>query len=398
MDWIWLSAGLLAGGAVAWMLASARGRAAAAAAEARASEMQRAFETAEQRLKDSFKALASEALKANTDGFLSLAHERLDRIQKEAELRLQAGGREIADLVGPVRESLGRVDAQIRDIEKARESAYSHLTIEVGKLQAETGNLVTALRKPEVRGRWGEIQLKRVVEFAGMLDRCDFLEQASAPGEDGRLRPDLVVRLPGGKNIVVDSKVPLAAYLEALEAPAGEARVAKLREHAQQVRTHMTKLGQKSYFERFTPAPEFVVLFLPGEAFFAAALEHDPTLIEEGVGKNVILAAPTTLIAMLKAVHYGWKQETIAENALAISRLGQELYERTATLVEHLSKVGVSLGGAVGAFNDVLTSYQTRVVPSARRLKELGVAGQKEVREILKIEDLPRSVGPASGG
>ena len=397
MDWIWLPAGLLAGGAIAWMLASARGRAAAAAAEARATEMQRAFETAERRLVDSFKALASDALKANTDGFLSLAHERLDRIQKEAEQRLQAGGREIANLVGPVRESLGRVDEHIRAIETARQSAYDHLTIEVGKLQAETVNLVTALRKPDVRGRWGEIQLKRVVEFAGMLDRCDFQEQASVTGEEGRLRPDLVVRLPGGKNIVVDSKVPLAAYLEAMEAPAGEPRVAKLREHAQQVRTHMTKLGQKSYFEKFTPAPEFVVLFLPGEAFFAAALEHDPTLIEEGVGKNVILAAPTTLIAMLKAVHYGWKQETIAENALAISKAGQELYERTATLMEHLTRVGVSLGSAVGAFNDVLNSYESRVVPSARRLKELGVAGQKEVDRILKIEKQPRSVGPTSG-
>lgn len=397
MDWLWLPAGLLAGGAIAWMLASARGRAAAAAAEARATEMQRAFETAERRLVDSFKALASDALKANTDGFLSLAHERLDRIQKEAEQRLQAGGREIANLVGPVRESLGRVDEQIRAIETARQSAYNHLTIEVGKLQAETGNLVTALRKPEVRGRWGEIQLKRVVEFAGMLDRCDFQEQATAAGEDGRLRPDLIVRLPGGKNIVVDSKVPLAAYLEALETPAGEARLAKLREHAQQVRTHMTRLGQKSYFERFSPAPEFVVLFLPGEAFFAAALEHDPTLIEEGVGKNVILAAPTTLIAMLKAVHYGWKQETIAENALAISKAGQELYERTATLMDYLSKTGVSLGNSVESFNQAIASYETRVVPSARRLKELGVAGQKEVDKILKIDKQPRSVGPASG-
>jgi len=397
MDWIWLPAGLLAGGAISWMLAAARGRAAAAAAEARATEMQRAFETAERRLVDSFKALASDALKANTDGFLSLAHERLDRIQKEAEQRLQAGGREIANLVGPVRESLGRVDEHIRAIETARQSAYDHLTIEVGKLQAETVNLVTALRKPDVRGRWGEIQLKRVVEFAGMLDRCDFQEQASVTGEDGRLRPDLVVRLPGGKNIVVDSKVPLAAYLEAMEAPAGEPRVAKLREHAQQVRTHMTKLGQKSYFEKFTPAPEFVVLFLPGEAFFAAALEHDPTLIEEGVGKNVILAAPTTLIAMLKAVHYGWKQETIAENALAISKAGQELYERTATLVDYLSKVGVSLGNSVESFNQAIASYESRVVPSARRLKELGVAGQKEVDRILKIEKQPRSVGPTSG-
>jgi len=394
MEWIAAGACLLIGGAVAWMLASARGRTAAAAAEARADELQRAFETAERRLADSFKALAADALKSNTEGFLTLARERLGALQAESEKHLEVRAKEIRGALDPVRETLNKVQESLQTMEGTRQEAYKNLTREVQSLQAETGNLVTALRKPEVRGRWGEIQLRRVVEIAGMQDRCDFVEQATA--EEGRLRPDLVVKLPGGKNVVVDSKVPLTAYLDALEQPAGEGRSAKLREHAQQVRTHLSKLGQKSYFEKFTPSPEFVVLFLPGEAFFSSAMEHDPTLLEEGINRNVILATPTTLIALLKAVYYGWKQETIAENAKKISDLGRELYERTATMTEHLAKVGTSLGSSVEAFNQAINSYETRVIPSARRLKELGVAGQKEIREILKIEVTPRSAEPAS--
>ncbi|HZN61835.1 MAG TPA: DNA recombination protein RmuC [Planctomycetota bacterium] len=395
MEWIGLAVGILAGGVVAWMLASARGRAAAAAAEARATEMRRAFETAEQRLKDTFQALAADALKANTDGFLSLAHERLGAIQKEAEGHLAVRTEEIKGVLEPVRQTLGKVQDSLKTLEGHRQEAYSNLTREVQKLQSETGNLVTALRKPDVRGRWGEIQLKRVVEIAGMLDHCDFIEQETA--EAGRLRPDLVVKLPGGKNIVVDSKVPLIAYLEALERPAGDERTAKLKEHAQQVRTHMFSLSSKSYFARFSPAPDFVVLFLPGEAFFSAALEHDPTLLEEGTGRNVILAAPTTLIALLKAVYYGWKQEVIVENARKISDLGRELHDRAATMSEHFLKLGSSLEGAVDAFNKTIGSFESNVLRSARKLADLGMAGQKEVREILKIEERPRSVGPASG-
>jgi DNA recombination protein RmuC len=385
---------LLVGGSIAWLLATARARAATAAAEARASEMQRSFEAAERRLADSFKALAADALKSNTEGFLTLARERLGAIQAESEKHLEVRAQEIKGVLAPVRETLDQVQKSLQTMEGTRQEAYKNLTQEVQHLQAETGNLVTALRKPEVRGRWGEIQLRRVVEIAGMQDRCDFVEQAVA--EEGRLRPDLIVTLPGGKNIVVDSKVPLTAYIDALERPAGEERSGKLREHAQQVRAHLSKLGQKGYFEKFSPAPEFVVLFLPGEAFFSSAMEQDPTLLEEGINRNVILATPTTLIALLKAVYYGWKQETIAENARKISDLGRELYERTATMTEYLAKVGVSLDNSVDAFNQAIASYESRVIPSARRLKELGVAGQKEIREILKVEVRARSVEPAS--
>jgi DNA recombination protein RmuC len=384
MDWIALAAGLLAGGAVAWMLARSRGAARTAAAEARADEMKRAFEAAEVRLSNSFRALAADALKSNTEGFLSLAHERLGAIQKEAESHLAVRTEEIKGVLEPVRQTLGRVQESLQSMEGRRQEAYTNLTMEVQKLQSETGNLVTALRKPEVRGRWGEIQLRKVVEIAGMLDQVDFKEQETA--EEGRLRPDLVVKLPGGKNIVVDSKVPLIAYLEALERPAGEDRTAKLKEHAQQVKTHMVSLGSKSYFAKFTPAPEFVVLFLPGEAFFSAALEHDPTLLEEGTNRNVILAAPTTLIALLKAVYYGWRQESIAADARKIANLGRELHDRTATMTEHFSKLGVSLTGAVKAFNDTLGSFKSRVLPAARELGELGVSGQKEIAEILRID------------
>jgi DNA recombination protein RmuC len=394
MEWIWGVGGATAGGVIAWMLAASRGRAAAAAAEARATELQRAFETAERRLSDTFKALAADSLKSNTEGFLTLARERLGAIQAESEKHLEKRAEEIKGVLNPVRETLDQVQKSIQTMEGTRQEAYKNLAHEVKNLQSETGKLVTALRKPDVRGRWGEIQLRRVVEIAGMQDRCDFQEQATA--EEGRLRPDLVITLPGGKNIVVDSKVPLSAYIDALEQPAGEERAGKLREHAQQVRTHVAKLGQKGYFEKFSPAPEFVVLFLPGEAFFSAALEQDPTLLEEGINRNVILATPTTLIALLKAVYYGWKQETIAENARRISDLGRELYERTATMTEHFAKVGASLGNSVDAFNQAIASYETRVIPSARRLRELGVAGQKEIREILKVEVRPRSVEPAS--
>jgi DNA recombination protein RmuC len=390
MDWVWGGIGLAAGGAVAWMLASARGRAAAAAAEARASELQRAFETAERKLSDSFKALASDALKTNTEGFLALARERLGAIQAEAEKHLDVRATEIKDVLKPVRETLDQVQQNLQKIEGTRQEAYQNLTREVKHLQAETGNLVTALRKPEVRGRWGEVQLRNVVEFAGMVDQCDFLEQVTT--EDGRQRPDLIVKLPGGKHIVVDAKVPIAAYIDALERPAGEEREAKLKEHAQQVRTHISKLAQKSYYEKFAPTPEFVVLFLPGEAFFSAAMERDPGLFDEGSQRNVILATPTTLIALLKTVYYSWKQERIAENAMKISALGRELYDRTAKMMEHLDKVGRSLDTAVSAFNQTIGSYESRVVPSARQLKELGVAGQKEIGEILKVELRSRSV------
>jgi DNA recombination protein RmuC len=262
-----------------------------------------------------------------------------------------------------------------------------------GELRQETGNLVKALRAPQTRGRWGELQLKRVVEMAGMLDHCDFFEQESTNTEEGRLRPDMIVKLPGGKNIVVDAKAPLAAYLEALEATDEDEKKRKLADHARQVRDHLKKLGQKSYWEQFQPSPDFVVLFLPGEMFYSAALEADPSLIEAGVDARVILATPTTLIALLRAVAYGWTQQALTENAERISLLGRELYERIATVAEHWSRVGKNLGEAVGAYNKSVASMETRVLVSARKFRDLKVAGDdKEIPDLGPVEALPREV------
>jgi DNA recombination protein RmuC len=394
--------GLAVGALVAWLAGrttTARILALLEAERQGSAEKLALLTRAETRLRDTFAALSAEALRQNNRSFLELAEARLGDAHRSAASELELRRRAVDDLVRPITAALERVDGKIREVEKERAASYAGL-IEQMKgmarahqaLQTETGNLAKALRAPQVRGRWGEIQLRRVVELAGMLEYCDFEEQVTAATENGSLRPDLVVRLPGGKTVVVDAKAPMAAYLDAMDGPGDEAaRESLLRDHARQVRDHMSALGSKGYWNQFQPAPDFVVMFLPGETFFSAACRHDPNLIEFGVSQQVIPASPTTLIALLRAIAYGWRQERIAQNALEISELGRQLHERVATMAGHFEDLRRALDRAVESYNRTVGSLETRVLATARRFRELGVTTE-ELPEGMTIEQTTRGL------
>jgi DNA recombination protein RmuC len=394
LDPVSLAIGLALGAGAAWL--ALRGSGARAAAQARAQIEQERAALAD-RLAAEFRKLSTEALGQNNRQFLDLARTQFEGFQAAAK-------GDIGQMLQPVKDSLAKVDLQISEIEKERVGAYSRLSTQVEemakhhlRLGSETQKLVNAMRNPGVRGRWGELQLRRVIEMAGMQAHVDFVEQASFTVDDGRQRPDVIVRLPGGRTIVIDSKVPFDHYFEVATDDAGDepwaetGRREALLRHAKAVRTHMADLGRKSYWEQFSPSPDLVVMFLPDEGFFSAALRVDPGLVEAGIQNHVVPATPTTLIALLRAIEFGWRQEALAENAREISGHAAELYKRLSKFGEHFQRVGRGLTTAIGSYNDAVGSMERQVLPSARRIKELKAAHDStEMPDLAMIETAAR--------
>jgi len=415
MEIVFILVGLFIGAALGWFIAQSRAAASVERARlateqvtkleaelitlrARATELETergALKEAQAKLLESFKALSADALSKNTNEFLKLAGETFGKLHQQSADELGKRQQAIDSMVKPLKESLEKVDAKIGEIEKARAGAYGQLSEQLKSLgtaqvslQAEAAKLTTALRSTTTAGTWGELQLRRVVEMSGMSSYCDFTEQQSA----GSFRPDLIVRLPGGQQIVIDAKAPNDAYREAVNATDDTVRSAKLAEHAAKVRSHIDALGAKDYWAQFQPSPEFVVLFLPGDQFLAGALQGDPSLIDRAIGKKVLLATPATLIALLKATAYGWRQEDVSRNAQVIADLGRQLYDRIAGFADNLDKVGRGLETASKAYNTAVGSFEQTLLPGARKFSELGAKGVKELADPTTVETTPRDV------
>jgi DNA recombination protein RmuC len=372
------------------------------AARAASAEKVALLEATENRLREAFSSLSSDALQRNNEAFLQLARASMGEFRQAATADLEGRHKALESIVQPLRESLTRVDSKLQEVEKGRVSTQAQLgeqmralTQAQQMLQSETSRLSRALRSPNVRGQWGELQLRRVLENAGLIEGSHYELKESIQTEDGRLTPDAIVKLPGGKNVVLDAKVPLSAYLEAAETDDETKREARLRDHARQVKEHITRLANKSYWTHFQPTPDIVVMFVPGESLLTSALQEDPSLLEYSMTRGVMLASPLTLIALLRAISYGWQQETVARNAQEISDLGRQLYDRIAKLAEHFDGVGRSLARAVQAYNGAVGTLESRVLVTARRLKDKGVSAPAEFPEPEAIDHTPRPLGAA---
>ena len=404
-----LAAGLVLGGLLAWLVTRGPTRRLRAEKdqltarikdqETLQAERDSAYEAATSRLATSFAELANQSLKANSETFLRLAEQNLGAQQEKAKRELGDREQAVENLVKPIRDALQQSQRQISELEKARSEAYGNIRAQLETMQSsqqslaqETQNLVKALRRPEVRGRWGEITLRRLVELAGMVEHCDFQEQVHTSAEDKVIRPDMIVRMPDQRELVVDVKTPLDAYLEAVEAKDDAQRELGLKRHARNVREHIRKLSSKAYWEQFSQSPEFVILFIPGDQFLSAALNEEPDLIEHALSQHIILATPTSFVALLKAVAYGWRQLALADNAEEIRRLAEDLYGRLGTFVGHLSKLGKQLSSSVENYNRAVGSFERKVLPGARKFVELGVHPKKEIESIEPLEALPRNI------